>query len=217
MRLEGFQIRVCRIWRPASTIMTNLRAAPGYAFVELLFVMGLAMTIAGIAAPGILAGLDDLKTLGGVRYISARLQRTRMEAVSRGVNVAIRFTATGASYSYSIYADGDGDGVRSEDIQRGIDEPLGRDERLPEQFPGVDFATLPGLPAVDMSSTAPGSDPLALGASNMVAFTPLGTSTPGSLYILGPRGTQYVVRVFAETGKTRILRFDAHARRWEGL
>ncbi len=213
----GFQIRARRIWRPASTIMRDLRAAPGYSFLELLFVMGLVMTIAGIAVPGILAGLNDLQTLGGVRYISARLQRARMDAVSRGVNVAMRFTTIGTSYSYAIYADGNGDGVRSRDIQRGIDEPLARDERLPEQFPGVDFATLPGLPAVDASSPAPGSDPLALGASNMVAFTPLGTSTPGSLYILGPRGTQYVIRVFAETGKTRILRFDARARRWEAL
>jgi hypothetical protein len=129
----------------------------------------------------------------------------------------MRFTRSSESYTYAIYADGNGDGVRSVDIERGIDTPIQFDEHLTDQFPGVEFGALPGLPAVDPSSPPPGEDPIRLGPSDMAVFTPLGTSTPGSLYVLGRNSTQYAIRVFGETGKTRILRFNVRTRAWEAL
>ena len=197
--------------------MTNLHTADGYSLLELIFVLGLIATIAGVTTPNILAGLDDIHTLGAVRYTSGRLQRARMDAVSRSVNTAMRVIRTGDSYTFSIYADGNGDGVRTSDIQAGIDRQIQGEERLPNQFPGVEFGTLPGLPAVDPSSAAPGSDPIRLGSGNMAVFTPLGTSTSGSLYVLGRRDAQYVIRIFGETGKTRILKFNPGTRRWDPL
>jgi hypothetical protein len=129
----------------------------------------------------------------------------------------MRFTKSGASYTYGIYVDGNGDGVRSADIDRGVDRPIQRDEQLMDQFPGVEFGTLPELPAVDASGPPPGDDPIRLGAGDMAVFTPSGTSTPGSLYILGRNRTQYVIRMFGETGKTRILKFNVRSRLWETL
>ena len=197
--------------------MTNLRTAYGYSLLELILVLGLIATIAGVTTPNILARLDDIHTLGAVRYTSGRLQQARMDAVARSVNTAMRVIRTGNSYSVGIYADGNGDGVRTSDIQRGIDGQIQREERLSDQFPGVEFDALPGLPAVDPSSIAPGSDPIRLGSGNMAAFTPLGTSTPGSLYVLGRHDSQYVIRIFGETGKTRILKFNPETRRWDPL
>ena len=100
-------------------------------------------------------------------------------------------------------------------FERGLDRRLDVEERLRDQFPGVDFGTLPDLPAVDGSSPPPGADPVRLGSSNMVAFTAEGTSTPGSLYVRGPGNTQFVVRILGETGKIRILRFDRRSRHME--
>ena len=51
----------------------------------------------------------------------------------------------------------------------------------------------------------------------MVTFTPLGSSSPGSLYIRGRGNVQYVLRVFAETGKIRILKFYPGSRQWRQL
>jgi hypothetical protein len=51
----------------------------------------------------------------------------------------------------------------------------------------------------------------------MVTFTPLGSSTPGSLYVRGRGRVQYVLRVFAETGKIRILRFYPETSEWKTL
>jgi type II secretory pathway pseudopilin PulG len=192
----------------------NVFSIPGYSLLELLFATGLMTTLAGMALPVMLAGLDEARTLGGVRYVSARLQRARMDAVARSANTAVRFVRTGASYAFGVYVDGNGDGVRTFDIQRGVDTAMLPDERLPDQFPGVEFGTLPNLPPVDSSTSAPGVDPIKLGSSDMLAFTPLGTSSSGSLYVLGPRRVQFVIRVFGATGKVRILRFDARSGQW---
>jgi hypothetical protein len=51
----------------------------------------------------------------------------------------------------------------------------------------------------------------------MVVFTPLGTATAGSLYILGGTRRQYALRIFAETGRSRVLRFDARSGTWTPL
>lgn len=188
----------------------------GFTLLELVFAAGLVATVAVAAVPSTGRALDHYKTVGAVRYVAARLQQTRMDAVARGVNAAIRFTLTGTSYSFGVYADGNGDGVRSADIDRGVDPVLFGPERLGQQFSGVEFGALPGLPGVEGSS-APGADPIRLGSARMASFTPLGTSTSGSLYILGPHRAQFVVRLYGETGKTRILRFNARTRSWEPL
>jgi hypothetical protein len=122
----------------------------------------------------------------------------------------------GASYRYAVYVDGNANGVRSADISDGNDRQVSHDERLPDQFPRVDFGAAPGLPAPD-SGAAPGSDPIRLGPGNMATFTPDGTATPGSLYVLGPGGLQLTIRIVGETGRTRILRFDARSRLWKPL
>jgi len=188
----------------------------GFTLLELVFASGLVATVAAAAVPAIGRAVDNYKTVGAVRYVAARLQRTRIDAVARGFNAAVRFTATGTAYSFSVYADGNGDGVRSTDIDRGVDPLLFGPERLGEQFAGIEFGTLPGLPGVEGSS-APGADPIRIGSARMASFTSLGTSTSGSLYILGPHRAQFVVRLYGETGKTRILRFNARTRAWEPL
>lgn len=189
----------------------------GYSLIELIFVVSLIAILSGIVLPRVSAGLDEWRTRGAVRYLATRLQQTRMAAVTRGVNAALRFTASDSSFSYGAFLDGNRNGVRTLDIRRGLDRILDREERLRDQFPGVDFGTLPGLPAVDGSSPPPGADPVKLGSSNMVAFTAEGTSSPGSLYVRGPGNTQFVVRILGETGKIRILRFDLRTATWKPL
>jgi type II secretory pathway pseudopilin PulG len=192
------------------------RRETGYTIVELLFVLGTAATLAGVAVPQALAGLDDFRAANAARYIAARLQRARMDAVMRSADVGLQVAAVPGGYVYTVYVDGNRNGVRSLDIQRGIDKRLVPPERLPEQFTGVEFGALPGLPAVDPSSTPPGTDPIRLGSANVATFSAAGTSSSGSLYICG-RHAQYVVRIYGQTGKTRVLRFDVRSRQWKAL
>lgn len=189
----------------------------GYSLVELVCVMAIVGTLSAMTVPGFLATLDDLRAMGAARYVAARLQRARMEAVARSSNVALQFVSTADGYAYGVYVDGNGNGIRTADIQHGIDRELMPPEHLPALFNGVDFGVLPGLPPVDSGSSPPGADPIKLGSSNILTFSPIGTASPGSLYLLGRRGAQYVVRVSGETGRARVLKFDPAVRRWNPL
>jgi type II secretory pathway pseudopilin PulG len=187
----------------------------GYSLLELVFAAGIVVTVSGMAAPGLLSGLDDHRTVGAARYISARMQRARMDAVMRSAEVAIQFTKTDRGYTYAAYRDGNHNGVRTRDIETGADPPVGSAERLPDHFAAVDFGVQAGLPAVD-GGAPPEGDPIRLGASNLASFSSNGTATSGSVYIRG-RHAQYVVRLFGTTGKVRILKFDRAANQWKPL
>ncbi len=116
--------------------------------MELVFATGMAVTMSAVAVPQYLAAIDDFRAAGATRYISARLQRARMEAVVRSTEVAMQFTETKDGYRYAVYRDGNRNGVLMRDILDGIDRRIASVERLPDQFTGVDFGAIPGLPAV---------------------------------------------------------------------
>jgi type II secretory pathway pseudopilin PulG len=194
-----------------------MRNSRGYCLIELAAAAALATIVAGAAVPQLLTSIDDARALGAARYLSSRLAEARMEALTRTANVAIRFVQNGSAFEYTIYQDGNGNGVLSRDIQNGVDKPIHAVERLPERFSGVEFGALPGTPAADSGGTAPGGDPIKVGSSNMVSFSALGTSSTGTLYILGKGSAQYALVVFGTTAKTRILKYDARNRLWRAL
>jgi type II secretory pathway pseudopilin PulG len=197
--------------------MHGIAGGRGYTVVELLFVIGTVATLGSVAIPQLLAGLDDFRTAGAARHIAARLQRARMDAIVRSADVGLQVTQVTGGYSYAVYVDGNRNGVRTADIQQALDRRLVAPERLFDHFAGVDFGAIPGLPAVDPGGTPPGTDPVRLGSGNMATFAASGTSSSGSLYIRGRANTQYVVRIYGQTGKTRVLKFDARSLQWKPL
>jgi type II secretory pathway pseudopilin PulG len=188
-----------------------------FSLLELLFAMGIATTLTAMVVPALLSTMEEVRAAGAVRYIAGTLQQTRMDAVARSRETAIRFTQLDNCYVFAEYADGNRNGINGTDISRGVDPQIRPSRRLADDFPGVDFGTIPGLPSVDPSSVPPGADPIRLGSADMVTFSPHGTATPGSLYIRGHGSTQYVIRIFGETGKTRILKFNSRTRTWSPL
>jgi type II secretory pathway pseudopilin PulG len=197
--------------------MVWIRRTAGYSLIELVFTLGVIVTLGGIAIPQVLAALDDFRAYGAVRYMSGRLHETRMAAVARNANTAMRFTQADPSYAYNVYLDGNRNGVRSADIASGVDPEIQKAERLSDLFPGVDFGAVPGLPSVETGSPPPGDDPIRFGSTSMAVFSALGTSTPGSLYIRGRRDAQYAVRLFGQTGKIRVLKFNSQTGMWKPL
>jgi len=193
------------------------RAAGGYSLLEVVFVAGLGATLTAAAVPQVLAGLDDHRAAIAARYIAARFQRARMEAVMRSAIVALQVSQTSAGYEFAEYVDGNRNGVLAGEMQSGVDWRHGAIERLSQQFAGVDFGVAPGLPPIDPGGTPPGADPIHLGAADRASFSPRGTATPGTVYIRGRDGAQYAVRIFGETGKTRLLKFNRRNRRWRPI
>ncbi len=189
----------------------------GYTLIELMFALGLAATFSVAAGASALTAVDEYRAAGAVRSLSSRLQQARMDAISKGVHVGVRFAHAGTEVTFTVYADGNRNGVRAADIQRGLDLQLRPAARLSDDFPGIAFAVLPGLPSIDNPAQPAGVDPIRTGQADMVVFTPLGTATAGTLYILGGTRRQYALRIFAETGRSRLLRFDARSGTWAPL
>ena len=70
--------------------------------------------------------------------------------------------------------------------------------------------------AIALSEGTPG-DPVRIGSSSLMSFTPLGTATPGTIYLRGRDGSQYAVRVLGATGRTRVLRDAPGTREWTAV
>jgi hypothetical protein len=185
--------------------------------LDTMFALTLFATLSSVAVAHTLGSLDDMRAVAAARYVSSRLQQTRIEAIVRGHRAALRFDQIANGYAYRSFVDGNRNGVLSADIQSGMDRPIGPSDALGQRFAGVEFGAIPGLPSVDPASPPPGTDPIRTGSSDMVTFTPTGTATSGSLYILGRNQIQLVVRIFGQTGKTRVLRFNSRTQQWNPL
>jgi hypothetical protein len=196
--------------------MARFETAGGYSVLELIFVAALIVTLSGVALPQTVAALDDFRASGAARYISARMYRARMEAVLRSTSVAIQFSRTAAGYTYAVFRDGNRNGVLTSEIKSGVDRPLRAPESLRDNFKGVDFGAIPGLPSIDAGGTPPGNDPIRLGASGILTFTARGSSSTGTVYIRG-RDAQYAVRIFGDTGKSRMLKFNQRTGHWSPI
>jgi type II secretory pathway pseudopilin PulG len=193
----------------------RLMGARGMALLDMLFAVAMIGTLGSIATSSLTAMVDDQRAEGAARYVATRIQRVRMEAAGRSANAALQVMPSSGGYAFRLYVDGNGDGVRTDDITAGIDAPIGAVERLPDNFAGVDFGVIAGLPPVDPGTAAPGSDPIKLGSSNLLSYSPSGTSSSGSLYVSSRSGAQYVIRVFGDTGRSRMLKFDGRTRQWK--
>ena len=75
--------------RAAGPLVMKIAGARGFSLVELLLVAAIGATLVAAAIPQMAAGLDDQRTLIAARYVAARFQRARMEAVMRSSIVAL--------------------------------------------------------------------------------------------------------------------------------
>ena len=148
--------------------------------------------------------MDRARTASAARYLASRIAVARSQAVMRSAHVALRFEDRRSGVAFRMYVDGNHNGVRTADITTGIDPPLEPAVRLGDLYPGV---------AIAIAGEA-GADPVRLGPSNLLSFTPLGTSTPGSIFVRGRDGSQFAVRVLGATGRTRVERYVPHSRTW---
>lgn len=186
----------------------------GYSLIEALAVVTLMAIMAATAVPLALNSLDRSRAAGAASYVASRLMLARLDAVKRSTFVAVQFVSKPDGYWFRTYADGNGNGVLARDITRGLDPPIGADERLDRQFPGVTFGICAGVTPVIPGDPFDTSDPIQTGSSTVMSFNPNGSSTAGTLYIRGRRDTQFAVRVLGVTARARIFHFDFSDGKW---
>ena len=150
--------------------------------------------------------------------LAARMRAARHAAVARACSVGLRFEADGDGWHVAGYLDGDGDGMRSDDISRGVDLPLGATYHPGAGRGGVRFGIPEGraFPRIPPSrgSLRGGEDPIQFGASSIASFSPLGDATPGTAYLTDPESRLAAVVVFGATSRVRVVEFDPATGEW---
>jgi len=199
-------------WLSWHSRVPEIRQSSGFTLVEVLFALGLAVTVVGIALPLMDDRVDELRTAGAARYLAARVTSARIEALKRSASVGVRFEPGTPDSGIRTYLDGNGNGIRTGDIQRVVDPPLSPFERLADTFAGVRFELMAGVPDVD-GATDGRLDGIRVGTARILTLSPDGTSSSGTLYLHGRR-VQYAVRVLGGTARTRVLRYDPGGRKW---
>ena len=172
-----------------------MRAQPaGLTVLELMFTLALAATLTAIALP--LAGnaIDEMRTAAAARFVSGEVMAARMEAIKRSRPVGLRFQEWDGGYLYTTFVDGNANGIRTADIEQGIDAPLSLGGRLSDKFADVRFELMPDDPDLD-GNTAGSLDGIRIGSARILTLSPDGTSSSGTLYVRG-RNAQYAVRIF---------------------
>ena len=176
----------------------------GSTLVDVLFVVSLVAVLSAMVVPQSLSAVDRIRAGAAARHLASRMATARAQAVMRSAHVAMRFEEGPSGISFRMFADGNGNGVRTADIGADVDRPLDTPALLSDYFPGV---------AIAVSGSA-GTDPVRLGPSDLLSFTPLGTATTGSVYVRGRDGSQFAVRILGTTGRTRIQRYIERTRTW---
>jgi type II secretory pathway pseudopilin PulG len=187
----------------------------GYTLIDTVVAAALCIVLCSMAVPTIGRAMERERTIIGARYLAGQMQRARLESLKRGRSVAIRLDVLGDRTRVRLFVDGDGDGVLQKDVDQGIDPPLGAAEYLDERSTDVSLRINQRVSdASGKGELSPGDDPLRIGPTTLVSFSPLGGATAGTLYIAARRGPQMALRIFGGTGRVRILTFDAQARQW---
>ena len=190
--------------------------SPGFSLIELLFSIGIIGTLTAVAVPQGLRALDDFRTRSAARYLAALILDARFAALKQWTACGLRFEPAGADYRISRVADGNGNGLRTSELQRGLDTVLNEPEPLDAHFSGVAFGILDGVPDAD-GQPASGSDGVRLGTSKILSLNPDGTASSGTLYVHGRDRSQYAVRILGVTGRVRVLKFDFVKGRWSDV
>lgn len=193
----------------------DLKRESGFALLDLVFTCALIIVMAAVAIPSLHAARERDAAIMAARHLASRLSLLRVDALRRNRAVGVRFDPDDVG-QFRTYADGDGDGLSQQDIDAEVDAPLEPETHVSDLFALVAFHVPISIPAPDGSAVITAdSDPVRIGNTNFLSFSPVGTATSGTIYLAGRGGTQMCVRVFGATGRVRVLRFDRATSTWQ--
>lgn len=183
------------------------RTETGASLIELLCVLLILALLITALAPPVRSMASGLRLRLAAAEVAGILYRARSRAVLLGMSVGVRFGVAGQRVTYQLFQDGDGDGVLKRDVERGIDTPLEPPRRVGHLGSDIAFGFPPNPPPRDPAGRPLTrlDDPVRFNRSDTASFSPLGTSTPGSLYLTDHRDGLVVLRLSNRTGKVRTL------------
>jgi hypothetical protein len=183
------------------------RGMNGISTVELLLTLAIAATLLCLIVPGVLHLRASVAVRSAAGQVQTAFDRARVLAITRGRLVGVKFRRNGSRHEWALYADGNGNGVRNAEILSGVDRSLGiffpwdRNDVMPGILTGTRVPD-PGSPGSYLDLP---DDPIRFNVSDICSFSPVGESTPGSVYLWDGHDRMAVIRVFGRSAKIRTL------------
>ena len=194
-------------------------SAAGFQILEVIVTLAILGLVATLGLPNLLHLTRSQRVGLAANELVGVLRMARSYAIRQSARVGVKFRVGGdGRVTFALYRDGDGDGVRTRDIDSGVDTPIGPPRELAHLGRDVRFGFPPGPRPRDPGN--PGrrldrlDDPIRFNRSDLASFGPLGGSTPGSLYFTDGRYHLKVVRVFGYTGKVKVMTYDPATETW---
>jgi len=190
----------------------------GVGAAELLLVVALTLIGLAVAVPSLAYVRDEGRAAAAARQMAATFSSLRYRSVTHGKAAGLLFQRQGAGWAWWEVEDGNGNGLRTSEVERGVDRIRSGPHRLEDRVQGVrlGFPPLASIPEIPPGSDtiADLDDPVQFGRSDLVSFTPQGSASSGTLYLSDGRGVLYGVVLYGATCRVRVWRFDTYRRRW---
>ncbi len=198
----------------------NKKYQDGYQIIELIAVLAILSFVAFLATPPLLSMTARLRVRFAAHEITSALHSTRNWAVRHRRKAALKFfVRENRVTECAVFVDGNGNGVRNREIESGTDwqaEPRRRLTRLGRTaflgFPSGSQPRDPGNPSRHLDRL---EDPIRFNRSDLASFDPMGTVTPGSVYLTDGKGQLAVVRLYNRTGRMKVLFYDFEEEIWK--
>ncbi|MEM7481179.1 MAG: GspH/FimT family pseudopilin [Acidobacteriota bacterium] len=192
-------------------------AQGGFNLVEMVVALAVLSFLASISVPPLMRAAAESRIRLAAAEVAHTFHQARAWAVRYGANVGVRFLPGEDFVTWEMFYDGDGDGVRRDDIASGID-PRVLGKRLSRFGPAARFGFPPGAPARDPGRPSRRldrlDDPIRFNRSDIASFDPLGSATPGSVYLTDGKFRLAAVRVAGASGRIRVLLWDPAKDAW---
>ena len=186
----------------------------GHSLIEAMAVLALAAIALSITAAG-WASMRRAEVGAAAYRLAVTLHALRWRAVAESRAHGLRFVEGAEGIVWYTVRDGNGNGLRRAEIASGVDPTLSGPHRLRGgrvRFGFPDVASVPRIPP--QRGRLPLDDPLRLGVSELVSFTPIGRSSTGSIYLTDGDRALFGLVLFGPGTRVRVWRYDAWRRRW---
>lgn len=180
----------------------------GHSLLEMIVALAILTIVAGLALPRSWDLVEEYRLRGAAHYFRGLIRQVRAQAAAKSRYTGIVFDEVDGEPELSLHVDGNNNGIRRADIRSGVDPRIRGPWRLSDQFPGVRYGSV-------SSTGEPAFPPLRIGRGRILSFSPIGTSTSGTLFLSNRQGFTYAVIVLGTSGRVRLAKYRGG--RWEVL
>jgi prepilin-type N-terminal cleavage/methylation domain-containing protein len=180
----------------------------GYTITELLTVIAIIGMFSAIAMPGWLTLQRHAAVRAAAEELQSVFRGARARSIASGRNVGVRFTKSGSDWMYALYDDRNGNGIKTAEINSGVDKLIARPKRVLNVVRYANIAA-PSKTITDPDGDPlkPGDSPVQFGSTAICSFSPIGGATPGTIYLTDGNGEIWCARVYGTSAKVRLLRY----------